>query len=112
MSSLRIFLTGGVAVLWLMLVSEAAAASASDRPNIILFVADDLGYGDIGCYGNAKNRTPHLDALAAAGMRCTDFHANGPMCTPTRAALLTGQYQNRFGRIFEGPLSYSMAGPE
>jgi arylsulfatase A len=90
--------------LWLMLVS--AAAAASDRPNIILFVADDLGYGDIGCYGNAKNRTPHLDALAAEGMRFTDFHANGPMCTPTRVALLTGQYQNRFGRIFEGPLSY------
>ena len=77
MSSLRIFSTGGVAVLWLMLVS--AAAAVSDRPNIILFVADDLGYGDIGCYGNANNRTPHLDALAAAGMRFTDFHANGPL---------------------------------
>jgi len=77
----------------------------SARPNFILILADDLGYGDLGCYGNSKNKTPHLDRLARQGMRFTDFHSNGPMCSPTRAALLTGQYQHRFGKIFEGPLS-------
>ncbi len=77
----------------------------STSPNFVLILADDLGYGDIGCYGNPANRTPHLDRLAREGMRFTDFHSNGPMCSPTRAALLTGRYQQRFGRIFEGPLS-------
>jgi arylsulfatase A len=75
------------------------------RPNFVLILADDLGYGDIGCYGSTRNRTPHLDRLAKEGMRFTDFHSNGPMCSPTRAALLTGQYQHRFGREFETALS-------
>jgi len=88
------------------LVSMYIVPVSAVPPNIVLIVADDLGYGDLACYGNKKNRTPHLDRLAARGMRLTDFHANGPTCTPTRAALLTGRYQNRFGPIFEGPLSY------
>lgn len=75
------------------------------KPNIILFLIDDLGYGDLGCYGNTTVLTPNIDKLASEGMRFTDFHSNGPMCTPTRAALLTGKYQNRFGKKFEGPLS-------
>jgi len=75
------------------------------RPNIILFLIDDLGYGDLGGYGNMKISTPNIDELAAEGIKFTDFHSNGPMCTPTRAALLTGKYQNRFGEKFEGPLS-------
>jgi len=74
-------------------------------PNIVLFLIDDLGYGDLGCYGNTKISTPNIDKLASEGIRFTDFHSNGPMCTPTRAALLTGKYQNRFGEKFEGPLS-------
>lgn len=78
---------------------------ADKRPHIILVLADDLGYGDLSSYGNEVNRTPHLDRLAAEGLRFTDFHANGPMCTPTRAALLTSLYQNRFGRSFETALS-------
>ncbi len=76
-----------------------------EKPNIVLILADDLGYGDIGCYGSRINSTPHLDKLAAEGLRFTDFHSNGPMCTPTRAALLTGLYQQRFGPAFEGALS-------
>ena len=76
-----------------------------EKPNFVLILADDLGYGDIGCYGNTVNRTPHLDRLAAEGIHFTDFHSNGPMCTPTRVALLTGLYQQRFGRKFEGALS-------
>jgi arylsulfatase A len=74
-------------------------------PNIVLIMADDLGYGDVGCYGNRSNRTPHIDALAATGLRFTDFHSSGPMCTPTRAATLTGLYQQRFGRKFDGAIS-------
>jgi len=77
----------------------------STKPNFVLIVADDLGYGDIGCYGNKSNKTPSLDGMAAEGMKFIDFHSNGPMCSPTRAALLTGQYQNRFGLAFESALS-------
>lgn len=87
------------------LPGAASPNRKSTAPNFILILADDLGYGDLGCYGNLKNRTPHLDRLAREGLRFTDFHSNGPMCSPTRAALLTGQYQQRFGRIFEGALS-------
>jgi len=78
---------------------------AVSNPNIVLIVADDLGYGDIGCYGSEINKTPHIDALAGTGLRFTDFHSAGPMCTPTRAAMLTGLYQQRFGRLFDGPLN-------
>jgi arylsulfatase A-like enzyme len=67
------------------------------RPNIILIMADDLGYGDIGCYGNDKINTPALDKLASEGLRFTDYHSNGSVCSPTRAALLTGRYQQRSG---------------
>ncbi|QDU37178.1 Arylsulfatase [Maioricimonas rarisocia] len=85
----------------------APPAIADDRPNFVLILADDLGYGDLGCYGSEQNHTPHLDRLAAEGIRFTDFHSNGPMCTPTRAALLTGLYQHRFGRAFERALGLS-----
>ncbi|MEM9327176.1 MAG: sulfatase-like hydrolase/transferase, partial [Bacteroidota bacterium] len=67
------------------------------RPNIIIILADDLGYGELGCYGNANIQTPHLDQLAANGLRFTDFHSNGAVCSPTRAALMTGRYQQRSG---------------
>ncbi|MBL9186699.1 MAG: sulfatase [Opitutaceae bacterium] len=67
------------------------------QPNFIVILADDLGYADLACYGNTRVATPHLDRLAAEGVRFTDFHANGPMCSPTRAALLTGRYPQRVG---------------
>ncbi len=66
-------------------------------PNFIVILADDLGYADVGCYGNKAVATPHIDRMARSGLRFTDFHSNGPMCSPTRAALLTGRYQQRFG---------------
>jgi len=93
-----------------LLVSLASLAGqplrqARDRPNIVLIMADDLGYGDVGCYGSALNETPHIDALAASGLRFTDFHSSGAMCSPTRAAMLTGQYQQRFGSKFDTALS-------
>jgi len=69
----------------------------SDRPNIILIMADDLGYGDISCYGSKIISTPNIDTLAEGGMKFTDYHSNCPVCSPTRAALLTGRYQQRAG---------------
>ncbi len=67
------------------------------RPNIVVIVADDMGYGDCGCYGSDSIETPNIDALAEQGVRFTDFHSNGAVCSPTRAALLTGRYQQRSG---------------
>lgn len=66
-------------------------------PNIIVILADDLGYGDLGGFFGGKAHTPHLNRLAEEGMLFTDFHSNGAMCSPTRAALLTGRYQQRLG---------------
>lgn len=75
----------------------AAGLFASDRPNIVLIVADDLGWKDLGCYGHPVHRTPHLDQLAAEGLRLTDAYASAPNCAPTRAAILSGQYAPRTG---------------
>jgi N-acetylgalactosamine-6-sulfatase len=69
------------------------------RPNLVFFLADDLGWADLGCYGARDIRTPHLDRLARDGVRFTQFYANGPECTPTRTALLTGRYQQRVGGL-------------
>ncbi|MEE2658720.1 MAG: sulfatase [Candidatus Latescibacterota bacterium] len=69
----------------------------TDRPNIILINCDDLGYGDVGCYGSTVHRTPHLDRLATEGMRFTDFYMASPVCTPSRGAMMTGCYPPRIG---------------
>jgi arylsulfatase A-like enzyme len=92
------------------MLTAAAAAQAGQRtaaaPNIVLIVADDLGYGDLGSYGAPDIRTPNLDRLARQGVRLTDYYANAPVCTPTRAALITGRYQQRVG--LERPLDTSV----
>jgi arylsulfatase A-like enzyme len=75
--------------------------AAADRPNVVLIVADDLGYGDIGCDGGRFIRTPHIDRLAADGVRLTDFYASANVCTPSRAGLLTGRYAVRLGLAHE-----------
>ncbi len=66
-------------------------------PNIVVIFADDLGYGDLGCYGSTANRTPRLDRMALEGMRFTDFYVASPVCSPSRAALMTGCYPKRVG---------------
>ena len=81
------------------------------RPNIVLIMVDDLGYGDLGCYGSEYNNTPNIDLLAKEGLLLTDYHSNGATCSPTRAALMTGQYQYRYGQRFEGPLSATRNDP-
>lgn len=92
----RDFLVGGALSIATTAVSSPGIA-ADSHPNIILIMADDLGYGDLGCYGNGAVRTPNIDRLARGGVRFTDFHSNGAVCSPTRAALLTGCYQQRIG---------------
>ena len=67
------------------------------KPNIVLIVADDLGYGDLSGYGNSMINTPNIDFLMSEGVKFTDFHSNGSVCSPTRAALMTGKYQQRTG---------------
>lgn len=83
-------------VLAIVLIEPAHAADSRDRPNIILILADDLGWADLGCYGNAFHETPNIDRLAREGLRFTQFYA-GPVCSPTRANLQSGQDQARFG---------------
>src|SRR5207247_3179853 len=70
--------------------AEPAQAKLSARPNILLILADDLGYGDLGCYGQKRIRTPNLDRMAAEGMRFTQFYAGSTVCAPSRCCLMTG----------------------
>ena len=86
-------------------ISIAPSLQAAKQPNIVIFLADDLGYGDLGCYGNRIIKTPHIDALAAEGVRLTDCHSGGTVCSPSRSALLTGRTPYRSG-------FYTIAGPE
>ena len=80
-----------------VMLAATMAAAQQVPPNIVLIMADDLGYGGLGCYGSRIYETPRLDWLASRGLRFTDFHSNGTVCSPTRAALLTGRYQQRTG---------------
>ncbi len=79
------------------LVGAPAKASAAPRPNFVIVMVDDMGYAGLSCFGNPHFETPELDRLAAEGMRLTDFHSSGTVCSPTRAGLLTGRYQQRTG---------------
>lgn len=84
-----------------MLFGAAAAGAAQARkPNLVVILADDMGYGDIGCYGSPDVPTPNIDALARSGVRFTDGYVSAAVCSPSRAALLTGRYQHRFGHEF------------
>jgi N-acetylgalactosamine-6-sulfatase len=92
--------TAGLAALTTVWVGcRSGISPIPRRPNIVLIMADDLGYGDLGCYGCTDIRTPAVDSLATQGVRFTNFYANAPECTPTRTALLTGRYQHRVGGL-------------
>ncbi len=85
------------------MTNHALQPGRFERPNIILINCDDLGYGDLGCYGSQVNKTPHLDRMAAEGLRCDDFYMASPLCSPSRGAMLTGCYPRRIGfGTFEG----------
>lgn len=95
-----------ISKLVLVLVCMAAGASgAGERPNIVLMNADDLGYGDLGCYGATKLETPNIDQLAKEGRRFTDAHTASAVCSPSRYGLMTGQYPLR--KNFWGPLPFT-----
>lgn len=87
-----------IAALLAILVAETSALTATgaeSRPNVVLIVIDDLGWADLGCYGSKFHKTPNLDRLASEGMRFTQAYAACPVCSPTRAAILTGRYPQR-----------------
>ena len=81
----------------LALLQTTVSADSAERPNIVVILADDLGYGDLSCYGAEDLRSPNIDRLVASGMHINQFYANCPVCSPTRAALLTGRYQELVG---------------
>src|SRR4051794_14329629 len=81
----------------LVVLAAPAQSCAAERPNIVLILADDLGYGDLGCYGHKKFKTPHLGRLAGEGVRLTQFNCPASFCAPTRASLLTGRSPLRCG---------------
>jgi uncharacterized sulfatase len=83
--------------LWFLTLANWAVAQKNTKPNIIFIFIDDMGWGDVGCYGNDFIDTPHIDQLAKDGMRFTDFYAAGAVCSPTRCAVQSGQNQARIG---------------
>ena len=87
--------------LWLLVGSPPAEGNGlpldAARPNFVIIMADDLGYGDLGCFGSKSIQTPHLDRMAAEGIRLTSFYVAAAVCSPSRAALLTGSYPKRVG---------------
>src|SRR5579872_5930936 len=83
-----------------LLAPVGLAGAAERKPNILIIVGDDMGYADVGFHNCKDIPTRHLDALAASGMRFTNGYVSGPYCSPTRAGLLTGRYQQRFGHEF------------
>jgi arylsulfatase A len=90
---------------FLLLAGAAGVfAQTARKPNIIFILSDDMGYADIGSYGAKDIRTPHLDRLAREGVRLTNCYSNGPVCTPTRAAFVTGRYQQRINKALEWAL--------
>ena len=100
---LRIFI-GAALCAYIAVFPAPASAQKGDnrRPNVVLIITDDVGYGDLGSYGAPDVKTPNIDRLARGGVRLTDFYANGATCTPTRTGLISGRYQQRFG--LEQPL--------
>ena len=91
-------------LLFAILLPAAAVAATPARPNILVIVGDDLGWGELSCQGNPQIPTPHIDSIAKNGVRFTNGYVSGPYCSPTRAGLMTGRYQQRFGHEFNpGP---------
>ncbi|MCK5174422.1 MAG: sulfatase, partial [Planctomycetes bacterium] len=86
-----------VAALVVLCLAAESPAAAAERPNIVMILADDLGWADIGCYGADLHETPNLDRLARQGMRFTNAYAAAPVCSPTRASIMTGKYPARLG---------------
>lgn len=93
----RQFLQASLGAAALAAATQPTATAQASKPNVLMILVDDLGYGDLSSYGAKDMRTPHIDALMDAGMRMDNFYANCPVCSPTRAALLSGCYPDRVG---------------
>lgn len=104
--SRREFVSSAVAVTSLSVMPKGLLSAPPLRPNILFIMADDLGYGDLSCYGRPDYRTPHLDHLAEQGVRLTNAYAAAPVCTPTRCAFITGRYPARTAVGLEEPLTW------
>ena len=89
------------------LAARIENGAAAERPNVLFILADDLGYGDLSCYGRPDYQTPVLDRLAREGLRFTSAYAAAPVCTPTRCAFVTGRYPQRFEVGLQEPLTAS-----
>lgn len=100
-----------IGLAFITIVLAAAAQAEGRTPNIIVFYADDMGYGDVGCFGARYIRTTHIDALAEAGTRLTDYYSAAPICAPSRASLLTGRYFTRIGMSTEKNIPSAMNEP-
>ena len=90
--------------LFFLTAAETSRAEQQAKPNVVFILADDLGYGDVNCFGGERCqiKTPNFDRLASQGMRFTDAHANASVCVPTRVAIMTGRYPWRFGKSGPG----------
>ena len=93
-----------LAVLFCLIGFAIPVYAEDQQPNVVLIFADDLGYGDLGCYGATKIKTPNIDRLAKEGRRFTDAHSSSAVCSPSRYGLMTGNYPLRAN--FWGPTSF------
>src|SRR5215470_10407994 len=84
-----------LALFLVLLVCSECRATEASKPNVIFILADDLGWGDLGCYGHPQTQTPNLDRMAREGTLFTQFYVNGSVCSPSRCAFFTGQYPAR-----------------
>jgi hypothetical protein len=88
-----------ILILLVLFTLGASLHAAALRPNIVLIFVDDMGYGDLGCYGNKRNKTPNIDRLAVEGQRWTSFYSSGAVCVPSRRGLMTGRHPALMGKV-------------
>src|SRR6476619_1366872 len=96
-----------LAAAFFVAASEAIVGQTASRPNILIILIDDFGYGDLSIHGCKDIPTPKIDALAADSVRCSQGYISAPQCSPTRAGLMTGRYQQRFGHEFNAAIPES-----
>jgi arylsulfatase A-like enzyme len=101
------FFSSAAPVAAILVAACLAAPAAAAAPNVIVFYADDLGWGELGCQGNPQIPTPHIDSLAQSGVRCTQGYVAATYCSPSRAGLMTGRYPTRFGHEFNAVANHS-----
>src|SRR4249920_3412164 len=101
----REFLNAGLVTTATITAARVGHSASLPRPNILFILADDMGYGDLSCFGRPDYQTPVLDALARQGLMCTSAYASAPVCTPTRCAFVTGRYPQRLEVGLHEPLT-------